>query len=207
MNAGAFSMTKTSPLLGKHTRSFQHPTAIVEPGAQVGPQTRIWAFTHVLGGATIGHDCNICDHVFIENDVQIGNRVTVKSGVFIWDGVSVADDVFIGPGAVFTNDRYPRSKHYPPKFLSTGLLQGCSIGANATLLPGLTVGRWAMVGAGAVVTRDVPDFGIVLGCPARLISWICRCGKKIPKDVRVPFECECGAGYSFDAGKLHDAPV
>lgn len=148
---------------------FTHPNAIVEPGAAIGEGTRIWAFAHVLGGARIGEGCNICDHVFIENDVIIGNRVTIKCGVQLWDGLRVADDVFIGPNATFTNDLFPRSKVYPDKFLQTHVKSGASIGANTTILAGITIGEKAMVGAGSVVTKDVPPHAIVVGNPARVI--------------------------------------
>jgi len=150
---------------------FIHPQAIVETSS-IGNQTRIWAFVHILAGAKIGEDCNICDHVFIENDVIIGNRVTVKSGVQLWDGVRIQDDVFVGPNVTFTNDRFPRSKCYPDHFLSTVIGKGASIGANATILPGLQIGERAMVGAGAVVTRDVPLNAIVTGNPARIIGYV-----------------------------------
>lgn len=149
---------------------FAHPNALVE-SEKIGPQTRIWAFAHVLPGAVIGADCNLCDHTFIENDVIIGDRVTIKSGVQLWDGITVEDDVFIGPNVAFTNDPFPRSKHYPEKFARTVLKHGASIGANATILPGLTIGQYAMVGAGAVVTRDVPPYAIVVGNPARIIGY------------------------------------
>jgi UDP-2-acetamido-3-amino-2,3-dideoxy-glucuronate N-acetyltransferase len=151
---------------------FSHPTAIVEEGAHIGPETRIWAFVHILSGATIGAECNICDHVFIEGDVQIGNRVTVKSGVQLWDGVRLENDVFVGPNATFTNDRMPRSQQWSYELLTTQVRQGASIGANATILPGVTIGRNAMIGAGAVVTKDVPPNAIVAGNPARIQGYV-----------------------------------
>jgi acetyltransferase-like isoleucine patch superfamily enzyme len=151
--------------------SYQHPQAIVETN-QVGAGTRIWAFVHILPRATIGDDCNICDHVFIENDVVIGNRVTIKSGVQLWDGLRIEDEVFIGPNATFTNDPSPRSKSYPESFLRTVVATGASIGANATILPGITIGRKSMVGAGAVVTRSVPPNAIVVGNPARIVGYV-----------------------------------
>jgi UDP-2-acetamido-3-amino-2,3-dideoxy-glucuronate N-acetyltransferase len=150
---------------------FKHSHALVE-STRIGQGTRIWAFVHVLPGAVIGIDCNICDHVFIENDVVIGDRVTVKCGVQIWDGLIIEDDVFIGPNATFTNDLFPRSKVYPEQFAKTVLRQGASIGANATILAGVTIGRNAMIGAGAVVTRDVPPNAIVVGNPARIKGYI-----------------------------------
>lgn len=149
-----------------------HPAAIVEPGASIGSGTTIWAFTHVLPGATVGSDCNICDHVFMEGDVRVGSRVTIKSGVQLWDGVRLADDVFVGPNATFTNDRFPRSKQYPASYLTTTVSRGASIGANATILPGVTIGAGAMVGAGAVVTRDIPPNAIVHGNPARIVGYV-----------------------------------
>lgn len=146
---------------------FQHGEAIVET-ASVGEGTTVWAFAHILPGARIGRDCNICDHTFIENDVVVGDRVTIKCGVQLWDGVVIEDDVFIGPNATFTNDPFPRSKHRPPAFLRTTVKRGASIGANATILPGLTVGEGAMIGAGAVVTRNVPPRAILVGNPAAI---------------------------------------
>jgi acetyltransferase-like isoleucine patch superfamily enzyme/dTDP-4-dehydrorhamnose 3,5-epimerase-like enzyme len=150
---------------------FLHPQSLVE-SENVGVGSRVWAFAHVLPGARIGRDANICDHVFIENDVVLGDRVTVKCGVQLWDGLRAEDDVFIGPNATFTNDPFPRSKRHPDSFLPTVLASGCSIGAGATILGGLTIGAGAMVGAGAVVTRDVPPFAIVAGNPARIRGYV-----------------------------------
>lgn len=147
--------------------TFIHPKAIVE-GESIGKGSRVWAFAHLLAEARIGRDANICDHVFIENDVVVGDRVTVKCGVQLWDGLRVDDDVFIGPNATFVNDAFPRSREHPEAYLRTTLRQGCSIGAGATVLGGVTIGAGAMVGAGAVVTRDVPAFAIVTGNPARI---------------------------------------
>ena len=150
---------------------FIHSHAICE-SEHVGINTRIWAFAHILPNAVIGKDCNICDHVFIENDVVIGNRVTIKCGVQLWDGCIVEDDVFIGPNATFCNDIFPRSKKYPDKFLKTLLKKGCSIGANATILPGVTIGSNAMIAAGAVVIEDVPDNAVVIGNPGHIHHYI-----------------------------------
>jgi UDP-2-acetamido-3-amino-2,3-dideoxy-glucuronate N-acetyltransferase len=150
---------------------FVHHLGVCE-STLVGSGTRIWAFAHVLPRAKLGADCNICDHVFIENDVVLGDRVTVKCGVQIWDGMRIEDDVFIGPNATFTNDRFPRSKQYPEAFARTTIKSGASIGANATILPGLTVGSGAMVGAGAVVTRSVPHNAIVVGNPAKIVGYV-----------------------------------
>jgi acetyltransferase-like isoleucine patch superfamily enzyme len=151
---------------------FVHEKAIVEAGATIGANTRVWAFVHILPGATLGEDCNICDSVFIENQVSIGDRVTIKSGVQVWDGVTIENDVFVGPNATFTNDRFPRSKHYPEKPWQTLVQQGASIGANATILPGIQIGTHAMIAAGAVVTRDVPAYAIVAGNPARIRGYV-----------------------------------
>lgn len=149
---------------------FAHSHALVE-SKQIGERTRIWAFAHVLPNAKIGSDCNICDHVFIENDVLIGNRVTIKCGVQIWDGIRLEDDVMVGPNATFTNDLFPRSKQ-PFQLRETIVERGATIGANATVLCGITIGAEAMVGAGAVVTKDVPPRAIVIGNPGRIIRFL-----------------------------------
>jgi UDP-2-acetamido-3-amino-2,3-dideoxy-glucuronate N-acetyltransferase len=149
---------------------FIHSHALVE-SQSIGARTRIWAFVHILPGAQLGGDCNICDFVFIENDVIIGNRVTIKCGVQLWNGLRIEDDVFIGPNATFTNDLFPRSKQ-PYETALTVVKKGASIGANATILPGITIGEGAMVGAGAVVTDDVPAKALVLGNPARVVRYV-----------------------------------
>jgi acetyltransferase-like isoleucine patch superfamily enzyme/dTDP-4-dehydrorhamnose 3,5-epimerase-like enzyme len=149
-----------------------HPNALVEAGARVGSGTRVWAFAHVLPGAVIGRSCNVCDHVFIEGGVVVGDRVTIKSGVQLWNGVTLEDDVFVGPNATFTNDLFPRSKDRPPEFARTLVRHHASIGANATVLAGTTIGVNAMVGAGAVVTGDVPPHAIVVGNPARVTGYV-----------------------------------
>lgn len=145
-----------------------HPLSDVQ-SKSIGEGTRIWQYVVVLPGAVIGRECNICAHVLIEGDVIIGNRVTVKSGVQLWDGVRLEDDVFVGPNATFTNDPHPRSRQRPERFPITRVCRGASIGANATLLPGITIGEGAMVGAGAVVVRDVPPGVTVVGNPARTL--------------------------------------
>jgi acetyltransferase-like isoleucine patch superfamily enzyme len=149
---------------------FQHPTALVE-SSKVGPGTRIWAYVHILPGAVIGTGCNICDQTFIENDVRLGDRVTIKCGVQVWDGITLEDDVFVGPNATFSNDPFPRSGQHPAHYARTLVKRGASIGANATILPGLVIGEKAMVGAGAVVTSDVPPMAIVAGNPARIVGY------------------------------------
>lgn len=184
---------------------YQHPQALVETD-KIGRGTRIWAFAHVLPGATIGADCNICDGVFIENDVSIGNNVTLKCGVQIWDGITLEDDVFVGPNATFTNDPFPRSGTHPASYARIVVRHGASIGANATILPGLTIGANAMVGAGAVVTRDVPQNAIVVGNPARIVGY----GKAAPPDVlqspasRSPLQPRA---LSVSGARLHLLPL
>lgn len=147
-----------------------HPLADVQ-STDIGAGTRIWQFCVIFEKAKIGNDCNICANVLIENDVVIGNNVTIKSGVQRWDGVRIEDNVFIGPNATFTNDLMPRSKVYPAQFLQTVIKTGASIGANATILPGIAVGERAMIGAGAVVTRSIPPHAIVVGNPARIVGY------------------------------------
>ena len=145
--------------------TFIHTHALCE-SQNIGARTRIWAFVHILPGAHIGADCNICDHVFIENDVIVGNNVTIKSGVQLWDGLRVGNDVFIGPNATFTNDKYPVSGNRDYKKMITTIEDNVSIGANATILPGITIGHGAVIGAGAIVTRDVLPSSLVKGQPA-----------------------------------------
>lgn len=150
---------------------FIHPLSDVKT-SDIGDDTRIWQFCVVFPEASIGKNCNICANVLIENDVVIGDNVTIKSGVQLWDGVYVEDDVFIGPNVTFTNDVYPRSKEYPEKFERTVIKRGASIGANSTVLPGITIGEYAMIGAGSVVTKDVLAFTLWYGNPARQVKYI-----------------------------------
>lgn len=132
----------------------------------IGEGTTVWQFAIILPGAVIGKNCNINCHTFIENDVIVGNNVTLKSGVYVWDGITIEDNVFIGPNVTFVNDKYPKSKQYPAKFQSLLIKRGASIGANATILGGITIGEYAMIGAGSVVTKDVSAFSLVYGNPA-----------------------------------------
>jgi len=182
---------------------FVHPAALCA-SATIGEGTRIWAFSNVQKLAVIGKDCNICDHCFVENNVRIGNRVTVKNGVSLWDGMTIEDDVFIGPNAVFTNDIFPRSKVYHDQVDKTLLKQGATIGANAVVVAGHTIGKWAFIGAGAVVTKDVPDFTLWYGNPAKMIGYVCRCAKRLEFAGASPLHqnavCECGLSYGLESG-------
>jgi len=172
---------------------YIHEQAIVETEC-IGEGTRIWAFTHILENAVIGKNCNICDHTFVEGGVVVGDNVTIKSGTYLWDGLRIEDNVFIGPNATFTNDIRPRSKVYSSEFVKTGICKGASIGANATVICGITIGTWAMVGAGSVVTKDVPDYTLVYGVPAKVQGYVCECCQDLVfKDSMA--ECVCGKAY------------
>ncbi len=178
---------------------FVHPKALCESD-QVGAGTRVWAFAHVMRGAIVGRECNLCDHVFIEAGARLGDRVVVKNGVSIWDRVTIEDDVFVGPNVAFTNDLYPRIefKSTPEEFLPTRVHRGASIGANATLVCGTTLGVNSFVGAGAVVTQDVAAHALVLGNPARFVAWLCACTKRLSSTL----SCECGRRYQQGEGGL-----
>lgn len=154
-----------------------HPLADVH-SQNIGEHTDIWQFCVVLEGAVIGNNCNINAHVLIENDVSIGNNVTIKPGVQVWDGVTIADNVFIGPNVTFTNDFLPRSKQYPKEFLKTTLKKGVSIGANSTIIGGVTIDEYAMVGAGSVVTKDIGTQELWYGHPAKHQGYVCKCGNR-----------------------------
>jgi UDP-2-acetamido-3-amino-2,3-dideoxy-glucuronate N-acetyltransferase len=163
---------------------FVHSHGLCE-SKDVGRRTRIWAFAHVLPGAVIGADCNICDHVFVETGARIGDHVTVKNGVLIWDLVTIEDDVFVGPGVVFTNDLRPRAriKRGREALVPTLVKAGATIGANATVVCGTTIGRHAFVAAGAVVTEDVPDHALVAGNPSRRVAWVSECGARLRENA------------------------
>jgi UDP-2-acetamido-3-amino-2,3-dideoxy-glucuronate N-acetyltransferase len=172
-----------------------HPLADVQ-SSQIGSGTTVWQFAVVLAGASIGENCNINCHTFIEGDVQLGNEVTVKAGVYLWSGITAEDKVFIGPNATFTNDKYPRSKQYPGQFQRTVLRHGCSVGANATVLGGIEVGRYAIIGAGSVVTRNVPAFALVVGNPARIVGWLDMQGNKLQQLSENKFQDASGRKYA-----------
>lgn len=174
---------------------FIHENAIVD-SKNIGEKTRIWGFSHVLVGAEIGENCNICEHVFIENDVKLGNNVTVKCGVYIWDGIFIEDDVFIGPSVTFINDIHPRSKKYPNKFERTLIKKGSSLGANSTIMGGIIIGNYSTIGAGSVVLSDVKDYEIVVGNPAKPIGYSCQCGLKLKKEDNI-YKCKCGKSYKM----------
>lgn len=188
-----------------HSSAKIHSHALIEQNVTIGANTRVWAFAHILPDVVMGADCNICDHTLIENGVILGDRVTVKSGVYLWTGVTVESDVFIGPCVAFTNDKRPRSKQYLVHYSKTLLQEGCSIGANATLLPEITLGRWSMVGAGSVVTRDVPAHALVVGNPARIVGWVCQCGMRLTVTYEKA-QCSCNRMYSInlDQKKIYE---
>ncbi|MCB9719415.1 MAG: N-acetyltransferase [Candidatus Omnitrophica bacterium] len=172
---------------------FKHDHALVSDGAKIGKKTRIWAFSNVQEGAVIGEHCNVCDGCFVEKGTVIGNHVTIKNNVAVFEGVVIEDHVFIGANTTFINDRYPRN-HQDREWVmeKTVIKKGATIGAGSTLLCGLTVGEYAFVGAGALVTRDVPPYAICYGHPAELHGHVCQCGKKLSYDL----ECDlCGRKY------------
>jgi UDP-3-O-[3-hydroxymyristoyl] glucosamine N-acyltransferase len=180
---------------------FIHPEALCESD-HIGARTRIWAFAHLLPGATVGSDCNVCDAVFIEGRAVVGDRVTIKNGVLIWDGVTLEDDVFLGPGVIFTNDLRPRAhiRRSVEELLPTIVRRGATLGAGAVVVCGLTIGEHAFVAAGAVVVRDVPAFGFIRGNPGRRVGWTCVCGERLPASLA------CACGRVFDESKDADGP-
>lgn len=182
------------------TEYFAHASSCIDEGAQVGAGTRIWHFCHVMASAQIGEGCNIGQNVFVAANVRIGNNVKIQNNVSLYTGVVVEDDVFLGPSMVFTNVINPRSHVNRKEEYQTTLVQkGASIGANATILCGTTLGRYCFVGAGAVVTRDVPDYALVHGTPARIRGWMCQCGIQLNFSTEQDHQaatCEaCGSRY------------
>jgi acetyltransferase-like isoleucine patch superfamily enzyme len=187
---------------------FVHPWALVE-STTIGKGTRVWAFAHVMRKAEIGSGCNICDHVFVESHAKIGNKVTIKNGVAVWDGVQIEDDVFVGPCVVFTNDLNPRAEVKKPReqWLATVIRKGATIGANATVLCGITIGSYAFVAAGTVVTSSVPDYALMRGVPGRLRGWMCKCAAKL-QVVGGRATCKsCGLRYAKDDDGLREVPA
>jgi acetyltransferase-like isoleucine patch superfamily enzyme len=179
-----------------------HPTALVD-SATIGDGTRIWAFCHVLPGAVIGRNCNVGDHCFVESNASLGDEVVLKNGVSVWNGVTIESRAFVGPNVAFTNDRAPRAKVFDSTVVPTFVREGASLGANATIVCGVVVGRYAMVGAGAVVTRDVPDFGLALGNPARVVGYVCRCAHRLSFSDHVA-RCDCGRSYRQDQSRVEE---
>ncbi len=149
---------------------------------QIGTDTNIWQFSIILAGAVIGDSCNINCHTFIENDVKIANNVTIKSGVYLWDGIEIEDNVFVGPNVTFTNDERPRSKQYPVEFKRIKIKKNASIGAAAVILGGVEIGEYAMIGAGALVTKNVPARALVIGSPSKIVGWLNCDGSKMQKE-------------------------
>jgi UDP-2-acetamido-3-amino-2,3-dideoxy-glucuronate N-acetyltransferase len=180
---------------------FVHELALCESD-DVGPGTRVWAFAHVMKGARVGSACNIGDHVFVEGGAIVGNGVTLKNNTLVFEGVTIEDDVFVGPNTVFTNDRFPRApgvRHGQWTLTPTLVRRGASIGANATVVCGVTIGSYAQVGAGSVVTADVADHAVVVGNPARWTGWACVCGRVLGDDVTCP---ACGRAYEEEPDGL-----
>ena len=187
-----------------------HTSAIIDEGAQIGQDTRVWHFVHVCGGARIGSGCSLGQNVFVGNDVQIGNNVKIQNNVSVYDAVTLEDDVFCGPSMVFTNVYNPRSAvARKAEYRRTLVKQGATIGANATIVCGSTVGRYAFVGAGAVVQKDVPDFALVVGVPARQIGWMSRFGERLELPLTGDGEANCahtGDRYVLSAGNVQIVP-
>lgn len=178
-----------------------HPTAIVDPGAQIGDGTRIWHWVHVSGGARIGTDCSLGQNVFVGNDVVVGNSVKIQNNVSVYDAVTLEDEVFCGPSMVFTNVYNPRSAvTRKAEYRKTLVRRGATLGANCTIVCGVSVGRYAFVGAGAVVNRDVPDFALVAGVPARQIGWISRFGERL--DLPLSGHGDAGCRHTGDRYRL-----
>ena len=173
---------------------FKHEQALVEEGSQVGDGTRLWAFTNVQAGAVIGLECNICDGSFVEKGAVIGDHVTIKHHVEVFDGVKIEDDVFVGSNVAFINDRYPRSHREDEWILEkTVVKKGATLGSNSVILCGITVGEYAVVGAGSVVTKNIPAHAVVYGNPAKTEGYACCCGRKINDSLK----CACGVQYTL----------
>jgi UDP-2-acetamido-3-amino-2,3-dideoxy-glucuronate N-acetyltransferase len=187
-----------------------HPSSFVDDGAEIGAETTIWHFTHICSGARLGRRCRVGQNVLIASGVHIGDNVKIQNNVSVYTGVILEDDVFCGPSMVFTNVATPRSavpRNTAADFLETRVKQGATIGANATIVCGHTIGRFAFIGAGSVVTRDVPDYALVYGNPARLHGWACECGLRLPSAPDT-VQCACGRRYRLLNGRLQpDHPL
>ena len=200
---------KSTP--GQAASVFIHDRALVETDT-IGSGTRIWAFAHVMAGAAIGEDCQICDHVFLESGCRIGRGVTIKNNALVWEGVTIGDYAFIGPHVVFTNDRYPRSPRHPEWkerlavkrnwLVETVVEEGASLGANAVILCGVRLGRYCLVAAGSVVTHDVPPHGLVAGNPARFIGYVGHSGRRLRETPEGWIEPFSGTVYRLNEGKM-----
>jgi UDP-2-acetamido-3-amino-2,3-dideoxy-glucuronate N-acetyltransferase len=196
---------KIIPLYEKKSDVFIHPTATVDPEVEIGEGTRIWHYTHVMSGAKIGRNCVLGQNVFIGRNVRIGDGVKIQNNVSVYEGVELEDYVFCGPSCVFTNVKTPRSA-FPrsrDEYLPTLVKRGATIGANATIVCGVTIGEWAFVAAGAVVTKDVPPYALVAGVPARIIGWVCCCGSRLLFDENLEATCSCGKRYRKEGDKVY----
>jgi UDP-2-acetamido-3-amino-2,3-dideoxy-glucuronate N-acetyltransferase len=185
------------------TDYFVHESAFVDDGARIGAETKVWHFCHILPGAAIGERCTLGQNVVVMGGTRIGNNVKIQNNVSIYEGVALEDDVFCGPSCVFTNVLNPRShvsrKH---EYRQTLVRRGATIGANATVVCGVTIGQYAFIGAGAVVTSNVADFALMLGVPARQVGWMCRCGERLAVADGAARCAVCGAGYAESGGRL-----
>lgn len=184
---------------------FVHESAYVDPGARIGKGTKVWHFSHVMGGAEIGENCTLGQNVFVARNVKIGNNVKIQNNVSIYEGVILEDYVFCGPSCVFTNIKTPRSafpRNRSEDYVPTVVKRGATIGANATIVCGVTIGEWAFIAAGAVVTKDIPPYALVAGVPARIIGWACRCGLKLEFEGESALCAGCGRRYKKEGQKV-----
>jgi len=197
--------------MGEQPRYFVHESSYVDEPCEIGDDTRIWHFCHVSAGARIGRHCRIGQNVFVAGGVVIGDHVKIQNNVSVYEGVVLEDYVFCGPSMVFTNVRTPRSafpRNTSSDYLPTRVRTGASIGANATVVCGVTIGAWAFVAAGAVVTRDVPDYALMAGVPARRIGWACECGQTLPAGAANLRCADCGREYRhIDTSNLERIPT